>query len=41
MIVKIELISPAVEENAPLPNLALPLLAASPPTSRSLSQMIF
>jgi radical SAM superfamily enzyme YgiQ (UPF0313 family) len=30
--VKIELISPAVEENAPIPNLALPLLAAlSPP----------
>jgi radical SAM superfamily enzyme YgiQ (UPF0313 family) len=30
--VKIELISPAVEENAPVPNLALPLLAAlSPP----------
>ena len=29
---KIELISPAVEENAPIPNLALPLLAAlSPP----------
>lgn len=29
---KIELISPAVEENAPVPNLALPLLAAlSPP----------
>jgi len=30
--VKIELISPAVEENAPIPNLALPILAAlSPP----------
>jgi len=31
-MVKIELISPAVEENAPIPNLALPILAAlSPP----------
>jgi len=30
--VKIELVSPAVEENAPIPNLALPILAAlSPP----------
>jgi hypothetical protein len=29
---KVELIVPAVEENAPIPNLALPLLAAlSPP----------
>src|SRR4030042_2651342 len=31
-MVKIELISPAVEENSPIPNLALPILAAlSPP----------
>jgi len=33
--VKIELISPAVEENAPIPNLALPILAAlSPPDAQ-------
>ena len=32
---KIELISPAVEENAPIPNLALPILAAlSPPDAQ-------
>jgi len=35
--VKIELISPAVEENAPIPNLALPLLAALSPSDVKIS----
>ena len=34
---KIELISPAVEENAPIPNLALPLLAALSPSDVKIS----
>ena len=34
---KIELISPAVEENAPIPNLALPILAALSPPDAEIS----
>lgn len=37
LIVKIELICPAVEENAPVPNLALPILAALTPPDVTLS----
>jgi radical SAM superfamily enzyme YgiQ (UPF0313 family) len=37
IFVKIELISPAVEENAPVPNLALPILAALSPPDAEIS----
>jgi len=35
--VKIELIVPAVEENAPIPNLAFPILAALSPSDVEIS----
>jgi radical SAM superfamily enzyme YgiQ (UPF0313 family) len=37
ILVKIELIVPAVEENAPIPNLALPILAGLSPTDAEIS----